>query len=234
MKNALKRIMNIDRKRIDELELEKHGIYVFFDESNIFNATALIIGPKGTLYENGILLFDIEFPKNYPFSPPTLKYISENNIRIHPNLYVNGKVCLSILGTWHGPSWTSVMDITNILLTIQSLLDNNPLLNEPGFENILDPNSAKNKKYSLLNNNYNTIIRYNTINSLYLNRLNNLPIKFSIYEDVIKNNFQMNRDKITKELTELSNNNKKIYNMNIYRISIEIDYKKLLEKITNY
>ena len=38
-----------------------------------------------------------------------------------------GKVCLSILGTWAGPKWTSIMDITTVLLTIQSLLDKNPL-----------------------------------------------------------------------------------------------------------
>ena len=36
---------------------------------------------------------------------------------------MSGKVCLSILGTWSGPSWTHTMDITIVLLTIQSLLD---------------------------------------------------------------------------------------------------------------
>ena len=43
-----------------------------------------------------------------------------------------GKVCLSILGTWSGPKWTSIMDITTVLLTLQSLLDENPLHHEPG------------------------------------------------------------------------------------------------------
>jgi hypothetical protein len=26
-------------------------------------------------------------------------------VRFNPNLYINGKVCLSLLGTWSGPSW---------------------------------------------------------------------------------------------------------------------------------
>ena len=123
MKSALKRIMNIDMKRILNRDLNSNGIYIEFDETDILKAKALIIGPKDTLYDNAYLFFTIEFPKNYPFSPPTLTYKSQNKIRIHPNIYVSGKVCLSILGTWSGPSWTHTMDITIVLLTIQSLLD---------------------------------------------------------------------------------------------------------------
>ena len=85
MKAALKRIMNIDMKRLNENSLESQGIYIIFDESNILKAKALIIGPKDTLFENGFLFFDITFPNNYPYSPPSFKYLSQNNVRIHPN-----------------------------------------------------------------------------------------------------------------------------------------------------
>jgi len=150
MKSALKRIMNIDMKRILSSDLNSNGIFIEFDETDILKAKALIIGPKDTIYDNAYLFFTIEFPKNYPFSPPILTYKSQNKVRIHPNIYVNGKVCLSILGTWSGPSWTHTMDITTILLTIQSLLDNNPLANEPGYEKISGNN--------LIYENYNKII----------------------------------------------------------------------------
>ncbi len=30
-------------------------------------------------------------------------------VRFNPNLYDDGKVCLSLLGTWHGPSWDPAM-----------------------------------------------------------------------------------------------------------------------------
>ena len=139
-KNALKRILNKDIKEISKQKLNSLGIYIQFNEDNFFEAKAMIVGPKDSLYEGGFLFFNIYFPKNYPFSPPDITYVSRNNIRIHPNIYVGhgtkgfGKVCLSILGTWSGPKWTTVMDITTVLLTIQSLLDKNPLHHEPGQE----------------------------------------------------------------------------------------------------
>ena len=138
---AIKRILNKDIKEIEKQKLKSLGIYIHFNEENFLEAKAMIVGPKDTLYESGFLFFNIKFPKNYPFAPPDISYVSRNNIRIHPNIYVGGnkhgggKVCLSILGTWSGPKWTSIMDITTILLTIQSLLDNNPLHHEPGQEN---------------------------------------------------------------------------------------------------
>jgi hypothetical protein len=57
----------------------------------------------------------------------------DGRTRMHPNLYVAGKVCLSILGTYSGPSWSANMTLETILLNLQSLLDENPLANEPAF-----------------------------------------------------------------------------------------------------
>ena len=67
-------------------------------------------------------------------------------------------LCLSILGTWSGPKWTSIMDITTVLLTLQSLLDNNPLHHEPGQE----------KNIGHTNILYNEIIKYESLNTLLL------------------------------------------------------------------
>ena len=49
-------------------------------------------------------------------------------------MYICGKLCLSFLGTWSGPSWTSALGLTSIILSIQTLLDDNPLTNEPGYD----------------------------------------------------------------------------------------------------
>ena len=51
----------------------------------------------------------------------------------HPNMYRSGKICLSILNTWKGDQWTGCQSIRTILLTIVSIMDNMPLLHEPGF-----------------------------------------------------------------------------------------------------
>lgn len=224
MKAAIKRIINIDIKRLNENPLESHGIYIIFDESNILKAKALIIGPKDTLYENAFLFFEITFPSNYPYSPPNFKYISQNNVRIHPNIYVSGKVCLSILGTWAGPSWTCAMDITNVLVTIQSLLDSNPLLHEPGFENIL----TGNQKNIDLNNQYNELIKYNSINSLIIDQLLKLPDSFGDFKLILQDNFSKNKtdlyDKIKDKHHVLE------IKLNVYKIYHQINYKILNQK----
>jgi len=222
MKSALKRIMNIDMKRILSSDLNSNGIYIEFDETDILKAKALIIGPKDTIYDNAYLFFTIEFPKNYPFSPPILTYKPQNKIRIHPNIYVNGKVCLSILGTWSGPSWTHTMDITTVLLTIQSLLDNNPLANEPGYEKIV---TEKN----ILYDNYNKTIRYNTINSLILDRINTEFIDFDIFKNTMIEHFKKNNLYISN-IIEINKNIKETIKIGIYHINIFIDYEYLKNK----
>ena len=60
----------------------------------------LVTGPFDTPYEGGLFHFFIRFPPNYPFSPPRVKFMTtdDGRVRFNPNLYQNGKVCLSILG----------------------------------------------------------------------------------------------------------------------------------------
>ena len=72
------------------------------DESNIFEwymsrlmtRDILIIGPEGTLYEGGFFKAKLDFPRDYPLNPPTMRFTSEI---YHPNVYPDGRVCISIL-----------------------------------------------------------------------------------------------------------------------------------------
>ena len=126
---VLKRIKN-DIKIIKESVLHENGIYVSFDDENLFKAKALIIGPyiKDSPYQGGFYLFDISFPNNYPLNPPKVKFMTLNNsVRFNPNLYKCGKVCLSILNTWSGPGWTSSQNLMSVLLSLQSLLHEYPI-----------------------------------------------------------------------------------------------------------
>nr|XP_046188085.1 LOW QUALITY PROTEIN: (E3-independent) E2 ubiquitin-conjugating enzyme UBE2O-like [Oncorhynchus gorbuscha] len=114
------------------------GIMVktFEDRMDLFSA--LIKGPTRTPYEDGLFLFDIQLPNIYPSVPPLFRYLSQCSGRLNPNLYDNGKVCVSLLGTWIGKGterWTSKSSLLQVLISIQGLiLVNEPYYNEAGFD----------------------------------------------------------------------------------------------------
>ena len=67
---------------------------------------AAIIGTSNTPYSGGLYIFDVYFTDDYPNNPPKmyLATTGSSKIRFNPNLYSNGFVCLSLLGTWKGVS----------------------------------------------------------------------------------------------------------------------------------
>lgn len=112
------------------------GIVLLPDDALVLRMHALVTGPQGTPYENGFFYFILACPVDYPMSPPRVKLMTTGggSVRFNPNLYANGKVCLSILGTWSGPGWTPTNTLSSVLLSIQSLMSEQPLRNEPGLE----------------------------------------------------------------------------------------------------
>ncbi|PIK52451.1 putative ubiquitin-conjugating enzyme E2 Z [Apostichopus japonicus] len=107
-----------------------------FPEDDITKVHALVTGPFDTPYEGGFFHFMIRFPPDYPNKPPRVKLLTtgNNSVRFNPNLYHSGKVCLSILGTWQGPAWKPAQCLASLLISIQSLMNDKPYHNEPGFE----------------------------------------------------------------------------------------------------
>ena len=236
-KQAIKRIAIRDMREVDNMNLNELGIYVHFNEENITEAYALIIGPKGTPFENGVLYFKIDFPNNYPYSPPKIHYYSTSKYRIHPNLYVGrshdnflGKVCLSVINTWSGPKWTSIMHIGSVLVTIQSLLDENPLHNEPGFEN----------EKSHRNNIYNEIVQYDTFQHLICKNCFNIPEQFKCFDSIIKDHLMKEKNNILEKIKIITQKkkNKEKLSINIYNLSDVTDYnnieKNLIQMLSKY
>lgn len=109
-------------------------------DDNMRQFKIMFFGPKDSVFHNGIFLFQFDIPDNYPFEPPKVSFLTGGivNGRMHPNLYKEGKVCLSILNTWGNNEWSPLLTIEKIILTIKRILDNNPLSHEPGFENKSD------------------------------------------------------------------------------------------------
>jgi len=83
----------------------------------------MIRGPENTPYANGLYLFDIILPPSYPDMPPSCHYYSFCEDRLNPNLYPEGKVCLSLLGTWNGldnENWSpKYSNLLQLIVSIQ-------------------------------------------------------------------------------------------------------------------
>ena len=231
-KEAIQRIMNKDMKLIQKMKLSELGIHVHFNEENVMKASAIIIGPKDTPYENGILYFLIEYPKEYPYKPPKIGYLSNSRYRIHPNLYVGrtsdnfiGKVCLSSINTWSGPKWTPVMHLGSVLLSIQSLLCNNPLHNEPGFEN----------ETGERNNLYNLVVQYDNYNHLIRKNAFDVHPMFESFNDIIQDHLRKEKKNILNQLKILAKEHSKPVkiSLNIYNILMKVDYPRLKAELSD-
>lgn len=99
-------------------------------------------------------------------------------VRFNPNLYKNGKVCLSLLGTWSGAAgetWDpNASSIYQVLLSIQSLiLVSEPYFNEPGYEETMHTEQGRNKS-----RHYNQDIREHTIHRAMIDYLRKPPHSF--------------------------------------------------------
>ena len=100
---------------------------------DIFTWNIIFFGPLDTIYENGIFRAQMNFSTDFPNSPPIVKFI--DNI-YHPNVYPDGKVCISILHDgvdefgYESTSerWNPSHSVSSILLSIISMLPN------PNFE----------------------------------------------------------------------------------------------------
>ncbi|KAJ7955245.1 putative Ubiquitin conjugating enzyme [Quillaja saponaria] len=121
------------------------SIYVRVYEQRIDLLSAVIVGPAGTPYHDGLFFFDILFPISYPNDPP-LVYYHSHGLRLNPNLHANGLVCLSLLNTWVGrkeEKWNpSESTILQVLLSLQALvLNQKPFYNEPGLQSLRESDS---------------------------------------------------------------------------------------------
>lgn len=98
-----------------------HGISGSPVGNDIQQWEAIILGPDGTVWEGGVFKLKLVFPEDYPNRPPHVRFTSR---MFHPNIYVDGAICLDILQN----QWSPVYDTAAILTSIRSLLsDPNPL-----------------------------------------------------------------------------------------------------------
>ena len=227
-KESINRLLR-DVKQILKNPLTEQGIYYIHDDTDILKGYALIVGPSDTPYFGGNYFFEINYPIDYPHSPPKVTYCTNGEkIRFNPNLYVCGKVCISLLNTWRGEQWTSCQTISTILLTLCTLLCKNPLLNEPGVT-ITHQDM----------NNYNEIIEFSNLRIAVCDILSRkegiyMPF-FENFFPFIKENFIKNIDKLLEfaiKKNDQLNKEKVFLKTEYYGMYVCINYNKIIERLT--
>jgi ubiquitin-protein ligase len=203
-KRIMSELLSLKGDKTIPIEWES-SILMKIDFENLL-ITFIITGPDETPYHNGIFVFHCCFPDNYPMSPPKVLIDNTNNnkFRWNPNLYAEGKVCLSLLGTWHADSnesWipgqsTLLQVITSIQCMILGVSE--PYFNEPGYED--NKGTKKGERNSKL---YNDKIQY--YNCYMINKMIKEPPHQ--FEDFTKNHFLAKEDIILKNYDNWSINN---------------------------
>jgi len=173
------------------------SVFVRSDNNRLDVLKAIIIGPEGTPYGLGAFLYDIFFPTDYPHNPPlvNLETTGHGTVRFSPNLYVDGKVCLSLLGTWHGDEnskWKPLQStMSQALISIQGLvMVAEPYYLEPSYEA-----QRGTQEGDLACAAYNEQLQYNTIRYAMIEQIQN-PSKG--FEEAIHKHFYLLKDEIMK------------------------------------
>jgi ubiquitin-protein ligase len=181
------------------------GIFFRQDSTNLSLFKFLIIPNEDTPYKYGCFVFEVFLSSNFPNEPPKVIHITskKNDFRFNPNLYADGKVCLSLLGTWSGQSesekWMAPSEthsgstFLQLVLSIYSMIFTEyPWYNEPGRERNISDAKINNQS-----NNYNNEIKVGTIKYAIMNQ-----IKYPEYgfESIIKSHFKLKKDEIIEYL----------------------------------
>lgn len=121
------------------------GVYVRTWESRMDLVRVLFVGPLGTPYEYAPFMVDLFLPPTFPSEPPQAFFHSWTaegagmQGRVNPNLYEDGKICLSLLGTWQGDDtkgegWSpGKSTVLQVLVSILGLV----LVKEPYYSKFL-------------------------------------------------------------------------------------------------
>lgn len=107
------------QRDVNELDIPP-SIQVNFPKPDDLMHFDLVLSPEEGYYKQGSFSFSIVVPEDYPHKPPKVKC----NTRVyHPNIDLDGNVCLNILRQ----DWKPVLTLSSVLYGLQLLfLEPNP------------------------------------------------------------------------------------------------------------
>lgn len=106
------------------------GVSAFPDGDSLFSWVGTIVGADGTPYAGLEYKLALQFPTDYPFSAPHVRFVTPC---FHPNVDNAGNICLDILKD----KWSAAYSVKTVLISIQSLLG------EPNNDSPLNTYAAK-------------------------------------------------------------------------------------------
>ncbi|KAF0925700.1 hypothetical protein E2562_017264 [Oryza meyeriana var. granulata] len=131
-------------------------IYVRAFEDRMDLLRAAMVSAAGTPYHDGLFLFDLHLPPSYPAAPPQVYYHSFG-LRVNPNLYPSGTICLSLLNTFDGDgteAWQpATSTLLQVLVSVQGLvLTADPYYNEAGYDAYVGTPEGRRNAFSYAEN----------------------------------------------------------------------------------
>ncbi|XP_068618996.1 baculoviral IAP repeat-containing protein 6 isoform X2 [Battus philenor] len=213
------------------------SVFVRTDTDRLDVMKVLITGPSDTPYANGCFILDVYFPAEYPAVPMliNLETTGRHSVRFNPNLYNDGKVCLSVLNTWHGrpeEKWNAhTSSFLQVLVSIQSLiLVPEPYFNEPGYERSRGTRVGSSASLEYNSNIYQACVRWAMLDHLR----NPEPC----FKEVIQTHFWIKRNEIMQtvanwitELESQSGDERTQRSIQLNLMALKRHYVKLQEEL---
>jgi ubiquitin-conjugating enzyme E2 R len=135
MAGSAVRALALEYKSLQEEPVEGFRVKLVNDE-DLFVWEVALFGPPDTLYQGGYFKAHLKFPSDYPYNPPSMRFLCKV---WHPNVYENGDLCISILhppvddpqsGELPCERWNPTQSVRTVLLSVVSLL-NEPNTSSP-------------------------------------------------------------------------------------------------------
>eukprot|EP01091_Cochliopodium_minus_P021003 TRINITY_DN940_c0_g1_i2.p1 TRINITY_DN940_c0_g1~~TRINITY_DN940_c0_g1_i2.p1 ORF type:complete len:1041 (+),score=370.45 TRINITY_DN940_c0_g1_i2:396-3125(+) len=205
------------------------GTYVRVFESRLDIFRVLVFGPENTPFAFTPFIFDVQVPSQYPKVPPNIFYNSLVSEKLHPNIFVNGKVCSSLIGTHEeGKLWDgNKSNLLEVMVELNDILtDSEPYYSEPDFDEL--KGTQKGIYSSRIFSESSLLLSLRNIIAFLKNNTN-----LSEFKSIVENHLKENRSLILDNLKKFLDNGVTV-SKNIYSVPFEgtsVGFKKVLGQI---